>query len=916
MAIFAFQNKRYLKRLLVFLSFSLLAAVGYFVYDNWTKDADLSIWSFVPTSSIAVYETDSPILSLTEIQKTEIYQNLSSLPFIGNLEDGVSTLDSLAGKGNFSAFFDQNPILLCLNSISSQELDLLYVVEIKNLSQQTYISKAQGYFLKNGYNKRTREYLGFTITELFHPSHPKTAFTYIYYHNYFVGSFSAFLVEDAIRTVSQDHTQSFEQAFPELNQLSKLAKDDGNLYINQHRLNTLTNTFTTQETKVSLASSSFLDVDFQKNKLTLSGFSFTDDPSQWLHNLKNLPAGGIDLLEMVPGHTAWMYHISTTSPAQLGKNLKKYFTAYEPDVQATKKLIKEEVDFDIDYTYNLIDEEMGLINLESVNGIYDQLLILEIADMGEALKFFNSAGERHMAQTQDSIHVETYGNYQIRSLPVSDFVYGLLGKMAKKQSDCFYLQYRNYLVFSNNLAQLKKLIVAIESEDTWIKGVQHSEFLQLLDPGANYSLFVHTPLLWDHFKNSFKPRWQAYAQTHQRTFKYLEYLAVQYTQIDDKFYTSFNLFQPKLPDLSIPENIQIDKSVTFSSPIISKPWVVTNHNDQSKEIIIQDTSHNLYLVGPDKTVLWDYQADGQILSKLWQIDYYRNGKLQYLFATQNKVYIIDRTGADLPGFPKSVGNGIAIQGFNVIDYDNSKNYRFAITDKEKHIWLTDKNANALNGWDPLEYRGHLVQAPIHKRISAKDYLITVTTEGQISLLNRRGNAYPNYPIDLKSQIDSPVFVKEGNDLSNSLIYIITKQGQLIVLNFLGQTIRREQLYKPGANTQFEFIADVSEEDVLILRKTGSRHEILNINGLNLFEKDYFTNEPLSIQYFRLGSGTELLTFVESSASNLYIYDRNGVLQTGRPLSASGPIAVLRYGNSYEVYKPVGAQLDILSLSIQ
>jgi hypothetical protein len=43
--------------------------------------------------------------------------------------------------------------------------------------------------------------------------------------------------------------------------------------------------------------------------------------------------------------------------------------------------------------------------------------------------------------------------------------------------------------------------------------------------------------------------------------------------------------------------------------------------------------------------------DGRILSEIFQLDYYRNGKLQYLFNTENKLWVIDRNGNPVEKFP-------------------------------------------------------------------------------------------------------------------------------------------------------------------------------------------------------------------------------------------------------------------------
>ena len=65
---------------------------------------------------------------------------------------------------------------------------------------------------------------------------------------------------------------------------------------------------------------------------------------------------------------------------------------------------------------------------------------------------------------------------------------------------------------------------------------------------------------------------------------------------------------------------------------------MTNHNDrQNKEVIVQDNANNLYLINKEGVRLWKVKLSDKILGDVYQVDYYRNGKLQYLFNRNNFV---------------------------------------------------------------------------------------------------------------------------------------------------------------------------------------------------------------------------------------------------------------------------------------
>ncbi len=422
-----------------------------------------------------------------------------------------------------------------------------------------------------------------------------------------------------------------------------------------------------------MGKSAFLDLKVGDKTANLTGFSFVDQPTQFLSNFRTSSGAEFDIANIIPIEASWFYHFSTKDPAALGTSLQQYYQATAPDVLKYQAKLLKDADFDVNYTFNLMDEEIGLITMESAaTGEHHQLLILEVNDMGEALKFFNSAGERHMLTTGDTLYHEQYGNYEIRKLPVANFPYALLGNLARGFEDSYYLQYRNNLVFSNNLQQLKNFTISIENEGTWTKSLRISHFLDQTNKEASFSLFVNTPRAWNQLLSGLKPSWKDYLAEHQFSFKNLEFLAFQFSTVDDKFYTNLTIYQPNLPIRSIPERIKTLRSITLPDFIKTKPWLVTNHNNKLKEVFVQDTANNVYLIGSDFSVIWDKSISAPIISDVRQIDYYKNGKLQYIFATKEAVHILDRTGAYLPEFPKKLAQIKEIEHFGIIDYDNTK----------------------------------------------------------------------------------------------------------------------------------------------------------------------------------------------------------------------------------------------------
>ena len=136
--------------------------------------------------------------------------------------------------------------------------------------------------------------------------------------------------------------------------------------------------------------------------------------------------------------------------------------------------------------------------------------------------------------------------------------------------------------------------------------------------------------------------------------------------------------------------------VNFSDPIIVGPFIVKNHINQNEEIIVQDINNILYLIDHTGKIAWSKQIDKKILNKVFQVDSYKNGRLQYVFSTESQLYMLDRKGRDVGKFPLQFNDKITLP-ISVFDYDKNKNYRICIT-QGNELFMFDAKGTFVNGF--------------------------------------------------------------------------------------------------------------------------------------------------------------------------------------------------------------------------
>lgn len=880
-----------LKKTLIVVAILLLTGAGYFTYQKWMKHANITAWSFVPSDAALVIDTEI-MEDFRTFQGYPVGDIINQSTGFNNLKKGLVFLDSINGDGGFSAMFEKASTLASLHKIASNQLDFLFIVELGNISQNTFANATIGQLQERGYRFKTRNYHDFKISEI---SNENQTLTFIFYKNFFLASFTPYLVEDAVRAISDPDHLSFREQFTQLSHST--SSDIASFHLNYEKFGDLIQAFAQTQLNFPLLSGEY-ELALDSSFFQLSGFSTANKSWTKLHSSQPTT---FEMAEIIPENTAYLYHITSSEIDQWKQKQIDLLRSSNPTIKNYQDSLKNLYDFDATQVFDLIDNELGIATLESPRVQERQkLVILEVNEMEEALAFFSKLTQRVALARGDSVYTESYSDNEIRFLPIREFPSTILGKAANGFEQCFYIGYRNYLILSNDLQQLKNLISSIQEEVTWGKSIRMNSFLEHTNNTANVSLFVNIPRTWNTIISSLKPEWTEHFKQNSSTYTLIELAAFQLSYLDNQFFTNYTFSQPVKQAKNAPK-ADTENGVRFISTLTTKPYLLRSHTHKSFDILLQDSTHTVYYLDPNQNAIWSEQIDGAIRGNVFPLDYYRNGKIQYLFATSKQVYIIDRTGKLLPGYPKALPQGGVIQHLNLIDYDKSRNYRIAITDNAGNIYLTDKDLNVLNGWNPRKMNAAGIVPLDHKRMGRRDIMLSVQENGTINIMNRRSEMNSGFPFDTKQVLDHHYFIKSSNTLENSSLSVISKGGELTEVNIKGDVIRRDQFIKTSADANFQLIPDTGGNSFIVVRNEGNSYEVLDETGNLLFKKDYLSQTPVIIQYYQFGAGKDLVVFTDPSTKSLYIYDKSGNLLTGKPLNSSHEISLI-YSSAKRVFK--------------
>ncbi len=865
-------------------------ASGYFGYHKWLAPQTTNPWLFIPSKASIVLENANPFGTLDSIQATNSWSAFTGLEAVQNLNEQLASLDSLNEALGLKEVLAQTQSIIAIFPTSAVEMDALIVLKMTNNQQRNYLSESAERFQSQGNRTKKRQYNGFTIEEYYSGNSSQRVLSFVRHNDLLVASFTPFLVEDAIRTFNDSEQLGFVSNYPEVFQLTALSQDHGNVYLNLDEFGKLLEVFQTNGIP-NFSGSGLLDVKLFKNHIKFSGFVL---PVEGVLPVFESGPTGFNLLEIVPNNAALLQHYSMENAAIWRNKLK----SIDREIEAAAGLMKSKYDVDVDYFVGLLGSEFGNVQLEMVDSkAPDQLLLFTTADSGQVKEWLNQVAVR---MSTDSVFMDRVGDFTIGKLDDVDFTKALLGDRSTLTGECYYTFYQNNLMFSNSVASIKKLIVSITEDNTWRKSIRVTQLLDLSSQNANMSLLVNVPRSWKCLMSAMKPDWAEIMRQNEAGFKSLEYVGVQFNLVDGKFYTTAIAYQPQTPKQ--PAKSTVADKASFSSKIITKPFVIRSHVNQALEVLLQDSSLTLYHLSNTFDILWAERLQEKIIGSVLPVDFFQNGKTQYAFATKTKLHIIDRTGNYIDGYPKTIPGNKGTAYFSVVDYDGSKNYRFMIADESGNVILMNKEGQALGGWDPNRFDKKHIVSPEHIRAAGKDAFVMVQ-EKAVDLRSRKGESFPGFPIQFEDDLLPARFVEATGSFGTSTITVLTETGELVRISFNGRIEHREQLYKSTLDVTFDLVPDMLNNTFLITRSSASQWEVLDASGLVLFEKPYLNGANSPVQFYRFGGDKALILVTNPEDNFLTIYDLEGKVLTQRPMKADSPASVIYYENqgAYQFY---------------
>lgn len=126
---------------------------------------------------------------------------------------------------------------------------------------------------------------------------------------------------------------------------------------------------------------------------------------------------------------------------------------------------------------------------------------------------------------------------------------------------------------------------------------------------------------------------------------------------------------------------------------------VQNYTTGKTNYLYQNDHLSICLNDENGKGVWGIPFKERICGKVENIDYYNNGKIQFLFAAGSKLYLLDRLGHWVNGFPVDLGKTVLL-GPAAYDFTGAHGYTVMLLHKDNSLEMYN-----LHGQKPADWKG-------------------------------------------------------------------------------------------------------------------------------------------------------------------------------------------------------------------
>jgi len=886
-----------LKKILPFIIILLLLIpIGLFVYffkDKTIPDNRIDAIEVVPLDAIMVLESRAvPVLLQLFNTKQQISENLKYQDNIKPFIDGLAELDSILMKDKVLADkVNLMPGVLSIHQTGDSKFQPLLIMQSNGrigyrdfLRLASQLSDKDVVHKENSYSRTKIHQIKFQSATIF----PEIFIASV--KKYLIISPSVLLVEDVIRQAKSGSSLNQNEDFKKAASVSG-QNADANVYVDTRRFVDMVSLVMNPDIAGFIKEFNRygawleLDITLREDMVVASGFGFAGDTLAWLDIFQNQTPQKNQLDQVLPANTLGFAGYGIENPAVFFEKMKALYkgSEYEQNRLNSYTRLSREIGEDLSAAFaDFIDHEAGLAWIPKKDGNAMPVVVIESRSQNLAseklLSWLQTKAKKEKKRIQDYRYIyrpDQDRQHSIYSMPISGVPKLLFGNMFAPVKGKYFGFIDNYLILADDRQAIEDVIYYKELKRTLSTDRVYLSVIDQIGMRNNFVFYLAPFKSEKLLASKFSKAWASRLAKDEDFVKRLGAVSMQVQSRNSNFY--HNMFI-RFSESAI-DGPQTLWESRLSTTLNFKPVFTINHNTKRKEIFLQDEAHIVYLLNTAGNVLWQLPLNEAINSEVFQVDYYKNGRLQYLFSTKSALHLLDREGNYVDKYPVNLRSE-ASNGMALFDYDSRKNYRIFIAGIDKKVYVYDKNGAIVKGWNFKGTEGLVTSEIQHFRIGTKDYIV-MADPMRIYILNRKGDTRVSPSRQFAKSANNSLILDRQSSKGARLI-TTDVEGTVWYTYFTGAVEKRKlSTYSADHYFKYDDINGDGRKDFIFADQ--DRLEVISADGKRIFYEKLGGKITHSPSVYRFPGKSREIGVVTRNQEKIYLFKSDGKQHEGFPL---------------------------------
>lgn len=280
---------------------------------------------------------------------------------------------------------------------------------------------------------------------------------------------------------------------------------------------------------------------------------------------------------------------------------------------------------------------------------------------------------------------------------------------------------------------------------------------------ASVKMLANIKEAGDSVLQVFKPYTRACLQQQMERNNF-EFLTMDIASHNGKQGVEVNFYASVLEKLPVPKEREDGEQMSFEIDstinLPHGPFQVWDVSKKAEAYLEQLPNMRLRYMDAKKKGVWAIPFDTPIGGYVEQVDLYGNGRLQMLFLSGRKMYLLDRVGRFVYGYPVKLPKA-AVMGPQLMKGINGMDYSVIVLNEDNTISWYDISGKPVSGWSDIVAPEFVKELPQLQVLGGKSYwilkapsqLLVYTMEGKrLEMLDKKKK------IDRESEVE---FVQDG-----------------------------------------------------------------------------------------------------------------------------------------------------------